>query len=158
MIRHVDGADHDGAREAHRNRRRSNGRDANLCERRHVANERQRTEPGDGTGGRSNSPYRDVEERSHDGGVEVSPGARQEFGASGLRRHRRLVTAKSGHNVVSVGDGDNARAERYLLAGQSFRVAGAVVLLVVLGHRVGPLAKPSRQRSRQFSHPPKGDS
>ncbi len=149
-MRHVGGADRDGAGEAHRDGGGSHGGDANLCERGYIANERKRSEPSHWTRGRSKPSNRNVEEGPDDHGIEVGAGARQQFSASVLRRHRRLVTANRSHDVVGVRNGNDTRTQRYLLPDQTPWVTATVVLLVVLSHRVSPLTKPTRQRRGQL--------
>ena len=65
-------------------------------------------------------------------------------------RHRLLVRAGRGHHVVGVGDGDDPSGQGDLVAGQAQRVSLAVVALVVLGRRLGPLTEPRPQRLDQL--------
>jgi hypothetical protein len=67
-----------------------------------------------------------------------------------LGRHGLLVRPRRGHDVIGVSDGDDSTRERDVLARDAFRVALAVVALVVLGSRLGPLAQP---RSERFDKP-----
>src|ERR687887_498332 len=75
--------------------------------------------------------------------LERGDGARAELGAGGaaklldrlVRRPRRAIDARRQHRVERVGDVDDARAERDLLALDPVRVAGAVPALVVVADR-----------------------
>ena len=74
----------------------------------------------------------DLEERLHDDRVEVRPGVLRDDGDGLLVRPGLAVGPGRGQGVVDVGDGQDARRERDVLALQAAGVAGAVPLLVVV--------------------------
>ena len=77
------------------------------------------------------------EERGDDLGVELRAGAALDLRDRFLERERRAVEAVGRHRVEGVGDEDDARAERDLLAGEAVGVALAVPALVMVQHPVG---------------------
>ena len=89
---------------------------------------------------------RDAHEGPHQRRVEVRPGPGDELLPGRRRRHRDLVGPGGGHHLVGVGDGQDPRPERDVLAGEPVGIAGAVPLLVVVADGVGPGAEPGHQR------------
>ena len=73
-------------------------------------------------------------ERLDDVRVELRPGAALELAQRVRRGKAAPVDAVGRHRVVGVGDEEDPRAERDLLAGEAVRVAGAVPALVVVEH------------------------
>ena len=65
-------------------------------------------------------------ERVDDGGVELGAGTVMELCDGVHERHRQLVRAVARHRVVCVDDGDDARADRDLVAPEPVGVAAAV--------------------------------
>ena len=63
-----------------------------------------------------------------------TPARRRRIGHRLERRPPRLIAAVAGDRVVGVGDGDDARAERDVVALEPVGVARAVVALVVVAH------------------------
>jgi hypothetical protein len=78
-------------------------------------------------------------ERADDLGVELRAGAVRQRADCLLVVERVAERARAGHRVVGVGDVDDARGERYLLAREPFGVARPVVVLVVVTHGRGDL-------------------
>ena len=68
------------------------------------------------------------------------PETRRDLGQRGLGADRAPVGVARGHHVVGVGDGDDAGAERDLLARDAGRVAAAGELLVVVQDDLGDRA------------------
>src|SRR5262249_31139945 len=73
------------------------------------------------------------EDLDHDR-VELRAGAADELVDRGLRGQARSVCAVAQHRVVRVGDEQDPRPDRDLLAGEVVWVAGAVPALVVVEH------------------------
>src|SRR5947209_2457734 len=76
-------------------------------------------------------------ESTHDHWVEFLARVKHEF----VERSIMLVCftkwARAGHSIISICDTYDARSEWNLLAAQTFRVAGAVIILVVIAYGVG---------------------
>ena len=75
-----------------------------------------------------------VDEGADDGGIELRPGAAVQLSSASASRHRRAIRAVGDHGVVGVADGDDAGAERDVVAGEAVGVAGAVEPLVRGAH------------------------
>src|SRR5918997_812747 len=75
------------------------------------------------------------DERLHDRGIELSPGAALELAARVLLRHRGAVRALLDHRRVRVCHGQDARLERDVRALELLRVSAAVEALVVMADR-----------------------
>ena len=73
-------------------------------------------------------------ERVDDRGVELLAGAAAQLGQRVFDRVRGAVDAVGHHRVEGVADGDDAGAERDVLAGEAVGVAGAVPALVAGAH------------------------
>src|SRR5665213_132577 len=99
-------------------------------------------EPRDRTDRASKATDGDVEERPHDHGIELRARAASEFLSRPRRTCRPLVRARRGHHLEGVGHGDDACAERDLLASQTVGISRSIMLLMVLGNREAPLAEP----------------
>ena len=72
--------------------------------------------------------------------VELGAGDAAQLGERGLGADRAPVGVARGHHVVGVGDGDDARAERDVLARDAGGVAAAGELLVVVQDDLGDRA------------------
>src|SRR5204862_7700495 len=68
------------------------------------------------------------------GGVELPSRLSEELGSRSCRVQGRPVRPRLDHGAERVDAGDDAGAERDLLPGQPFRVAGAVPALVMTSH------------------------
>src|SRR3990172_10905220 len=73
-----------------------------------------------------------IEEDRHQLGIELRATQPAQLVGGTIVRLRRLVRPTVDHRLVRVGDGDDARAQRDVLAAQPIWVAGAVELLVVV--------------------------
>ena len=73
-------------------------------------------------------------------GVELRAAAADDFAEGDFMRQSAAVGSVRGHGVVDIGDGDDPRSQRDRLAGEAFRVAGAVPVLVVVTDDVCTLA------------------
>ena len=73
-------------------------------------------------------------ELAGDVGIELRVGAALDLGDRDLVRERAAVGAVAGHRVVGVGDRDDARHERDVVALRAERIAAAVPALVVQVH------------------------
>jgi hypothetical protein len=95
-------------------------------------------------------PDGDIEEGTHDVGVELRTGTGGQFGPGRLGGHGSLVAAHARHGVVAVGYGHDPSSEGDLVSRQPVGITGAVVPLVVLGNSAGPLPQPAGQRGGQL--------
>src|SRR5688500_4014563 len=75
-----------------------------------------------------------VEENRHEVGIELRAAQPAKLVGCPLMRLRRLVRPAVDHRLVGVGNGDDARAERDVLAAQPVGVAGAIEALVVVAN------------------------
>ncbi len=81
-------------------------------------------------------------QRPDDLGVELGAGAPPQLAQRVARRTGAPVRARAGHRVVGVGDVDDPRGERDVVAAQAVRVAAAVRPLVMqLDNRQVPREK-----------------
>lgn len=76
----------------------------------------------------------------------MGPGTPDQFGPCILIAHGLLVGPGRGHNLETVGYGDDARTERHLITPQAERIAITVETLVVFIHTVGPIPQPLPER------------
>src|SRR5437016_8934480 len=72
--------------------------------------------------------HEDFDDRS----VELGVAAALQFGEGVGSAARFFVSAVAGDRVVGVGNGDDARTDRDVLAGERLRITRAVVKLVVM--------------------------
>src|SRR5882762_10297485 len=73
-----------------------------------------------------------ADEGCDEAGIELGAGAALEFREGLIGGAALFVTAVAGNGVVGIGDGDDARAERNLFAGEGFGVAGAIEKFVMV--------------------------
>src|SRR3712207_4510931 len=82
-------------------------------------------------------PPHTLQERPHDQGVDLRPGAHLDLRYGGLSGDPVPVGSVGGHRVQGVGRGDHAHRGWNLLAAQPVRVAPAVQTLVMVPRRTG---------------------
>src|SRR5688500_4819046 len=75
-----------------------------------------------------------IEENRHEVGIELRAAQPAQLVGGPLVRLRRLVRPAVDHRLVGVGDSDDARAERDVLAAQPVGIAGAVEALVMVAN------------------------
>ena len=89
------------------------------------------------------------DEQAHELGVELRAGAAFEFGHGFLSGAALLVCAVGRDRVVGVGDGHDARTERYLVAVHAVGIAGAIEIFVVMADDPAD-ARDGAQRLQNF--------
>ncbi len=150
LRRQVDrgGDDPDDHRCRHESRTRQEGD--------HIATQRGKpSRPGElshgsqGTGGPSEPAECNFHERARHLRVELDAGKCHDLLAGGLGGLGALVGPAARHDVVGVGDCDDASPVCDVLARQTVRVTRAVVSLVVVLDGLGPVAEPGDDRCDQ---------
>src|SRR5487761_488485 len=60
-----------------------------------------------------------------------------DFPQCGVETQSTTVGPVRGHSIERIGDGEDARAERYLHSAQAAGIAAAIILLVVIENQAG---------------------
>ena len=106
------------------------------------ADERQLRNPRPEADDAPEPAHGDIEKGANHDGVELGTGALDQLLARGPDADRFAIRAHGGHDLVGIGDGDDATGERDLLAGEPARIAATIEAFVVLFHRERPRPEP----------------